>query len=200
MAVALEDMDIPTRPTKFGAKFDPQPWNVKQPSISVALADMKQKKTTPRKISCWVLRKAIKGVSVSQNADRDFTGIVQAGVVEERIVGRYRKRLLDDSDSAMWLRQQVAETAAKAQKSKKKYTFVDGISANEEFEEEPDVELRTIVEATQMERDYREEKKRVAALLNRVRDDAVSHATPWMKQPTKKMVEKLNEMEKVSTL
>jgi hypothetical protein len=79
-----------------------------------------------------------------------------------------------------------------------RYEFPDGISAKESVEAMPEVKLSTFVEATKMERAYREEKKEVADAFNRIRNAAVSQATPWTKRLTKEMVDKLSEAEKVS--
>jgi hypothetical protein len=198
LSVQLDGEEIPTRPTKFGAKFDSQAWGVKPSTITHVVDEMKKKKTTPWKMTCWVLQKAIKGVSTSQNADRDFTPIAQAATVEARTVSQYRRNILDLSDSAMWLREEMRGIVIKAQKSKKQvYKYLDGITPNEKVDEEPDVDLSTIVETTRIERVYREEKKQVVSLLTRIRESGVSQATPWTKRASQKMIDKVGELEKV---
>ena len=199
LSVQLDAEDVPKRPTKFGAKFDPQAWGIKPGMITIVVDEMKGKKTTPSTMRCWVLRKAIKGVSTSQNAERDFTPIVQAALVEEKLVSQYRQHVLDICDAGMWLREQIAGIALKAQKTKKKsYKFIDGISAYELLKAEPVVDLSTIVETTRIERVYREEKKQVASLLTRIRDSAVSQATPWTKSASEELVNCVGQLEKVT--
>jgi hypothetical protein len=201
LSVELEGESLDARPTKFGQTFDPQPWNVQKVKIMATLEDMKLNKSKPSKMKCWVLRKAIKGVASSQHADRDFLAIAQAGTVEERIVGGYRAQLFCESDSAMWLRSEIEKLAYKSQKKKMKktrYRFPDGIRNSEDLESEPKVELSTIVEVTKLERQYRDEKKEVAGLLTRIWNAGVSQATPWTKMSTAEMVEKLDDVEKVS--
>jgi hypothetical protein len=199
LSVQLEAEDNIARPTKFGVKFDPQPWNVKPSNITLTLEDMKAKRSNLSKMSCWVLRKAIKGVSSSQNADRDFTTIAQAAKVEELLVSKYRKRLLTESDSAFWLRQELERISVQGQRvNKETYDFPDGMATAEMMEAEPHVELTTIVEATKVDRLYREEKNNVAKLMSRIRDAGVSEAMPWTKLQMKVMVAKLNEVERVS--
>jgi hypothetical protein len=155
LSVQLDREEIPMRPTKFGAKFDSQAWGVKPLTITHVIDDMKKKKKTPSKMMCWVLQMAIKGVLTSQNTDRDFTPIAQAATVEERTVGRYRRNILDLSNSAMWLQEEMWGIMIKAQKSKKQvYKYLDGITPNEEVDEEPDINLSTIVETTRIEHVY----------------------------------------------
>jgi hypothetical protein len=177
LSVQLDGEEILTRPTKFSAKFDFQVWGVKPSTITHVVDEMK-KKTMLSKMMCWVLQKAIKGVSMSQNADRDFTPIAQAVMVEARMVSQYRRNILNLSDSAMWLREEKQGIVIKAQKSKKQvYKYLNGIMPNEEVDEEPDVDLLTIVETTRIKRVYREEKKQVASLLTHIRESGVSQAT-----------------------
>jgi hypothetical protein len=201
LTVELEGESLEARPMKFGQTFDPEAWKVRNIEVTATLDDMKLNKSKPSKMKCWVLRKAIKGVASSQNADRDFLAIAQAGAVEERIVARYRARLLRQSDTAMWLRTEIERLACKSLKKKTKkteYGFPDGICLSEELDSEPDVELSTIVEVTKLERQYREEKKEVAGLLTRIRNAGVSQATPWTKMSTREMADKVDEFEQVS--
>jgi hypothetical protein len=119
LSVQLDREEIPTRPIKFSAKFGPQVWGMKPSTITNVADKMKKKKTTPLKMTCWVLQKAIKGVSTSQNADQDFTPIAQAVTVEEKTVSQYCQSILVLSDSAIWLQEEMQEIMIKAQKSKK---------------------------------------------------------------------------------
>jgi hypothetical protein len=160
---------------------------------------MKTNKTTPAQNECWVLRKAIKGVANSQNMDRDFLNIAQAGLVEKGIVSKYRQDLLDDSDSAWWLRGKLGKILLKAQKAKRKtYTWVDSVTQAEESISEPEVDIGNIITATQIDRDYRTEKQEVQSNLKRLRDSVVTQATPWTKDASTEMIDKMNELEKVS--
>lgn len=198
LSIVLEGKNIPVRPTKFGKKFDLHLWNVKD--IMLELEDVKAKKNEPRKMTCWVLCKAIAGVAAAQNAERDFLPIAWVAKVEEKIVSGYRQCILNENDSEMWLQSELEKIARKCDKGKPdRYKFLDGISVKESVEKKPEVKLSNIVKAMKMDRAYREEKDQVADLLDRMHNVTVSHVMPWMKRLTKEVVNQLNETEKVSS-
>lgn len=186
LTLDLEDMKIPARPDKLGQKLDVAKWGVDEEKVKETIDNMKLNKKTPGKMKNWVLRKKMSAITDSQYMVRDYFTIAQAAVIESKIVNGYRAKLFKTSSSAVWLRQQLGNLAnqgSKKMSKEKEYSFADGLKTQHEaLKDKPTIDIDTVVESRQMDRQYNNETKEMVAYLKRIEQSVTAQATPWSKQ------------------